>query len=83
MDIDVRQFNKKIKQVKEIATYSNSSISTIDETIEEAKKIIKQLEFLREIQVQKIGEKKLLDEVWDSMVKNAKQTEKKQSLRLI
>ena len=50
MDLDTKRLNRKIKEVKEISTYSESAIITIDDAINEAYKLIDKLEELKEIQ---------------------------------
>jgi len=50
MDLDTQRLNRKIKDVKEISTYSESAIITIDDAINEAYKLIDQLEELKQIQ---------------------------------
>ena len=78
MDIDTKQFNRKIKEVRNINTYSESSIATTDKAIEEAYKLIEQLKELKEFQLKKLTD----DEVWNSMLRNAKKEEKRQSLKI-
>ena len=50
MDLNTKRLNRKIKEVKEINTYSESAIIIIDDAIQEAHKFIEQLQKLREIQ---------------------------------
>jgi len=54
MDLDVKRLNRKIKEVKEIATCSESAIITIDDAINEAYKLIDNLEKLKQIQRKEI-----------------------------
>ena len=48
--------------IKEMDIYSESSINAIDETIQNAYKLIEELEQFRDFLLQKIEEKKLADE---------------------
>lgn len=50
MDLDTKKINRKIKEVKEIDTYTESAIATIDSTIKEVYELIEQLEKLKLIQ---------------------------------
>lgn len=50
MDLDTKKINKEVKEVKEIDTYTESAIVTIDSAIKEAYELIEQLEKLKLIQ---------------------------------